>query len=140
MVDPALLRENAATVRTALQNRGADLHAELEELTTLEAQRRRLLPELEGLKREQNMAGEQAARPADQADGRRARIDRRTPQSRPADDSERATRKRSGGEERRRQRRGTNARRAQAVRLSGAGTLGSRTGTRHHRLRARHQD
>jgi seryl-tRNA synthetase len=62
MVDPALLRENAATVRTALQNRGADLHAELEELTTLEAQRRRLLPELEGLKREQNMAGEEAAR------------------------------------------------------------------------------
>jgi seryl-tRNA synthetase len=62
MVDPALLRENAVTVRTALQNRGADLHAELEELTTLEAQRRRLLPELEGLKREQNMAGEEAAR------------------------------------------------------------------------------
>jgi seryl-tRNA synthetase len=62
MVDPALLRENADTVRAALQNRGADLHAELEELTTLEAQRRRLLPELEGLKREQNMAGEEAAR------------------------------------------------------------------------------
>jgi seryl-tRNA synthetase len=62
MVDPALLRENADTVRTALQNRGADLRAELEELTTLEAQRRRLLPELEGLKREQNLAGEEAAR------------------------------------------------------------------------------
>jgi len=62
MVDPALLRENADTVRTALQNRGADLRAELEELTSLEAQRRRLLPELEGLKREQNMAGEEAAR------------------------------------------------------------------------------
>jgi seryl-tRNA synthetase len=62
MVDPALLRENADTVRTALRNRGANLHAELEELMTLEAQRRRLLPELEGLKREQNMAGEEAAR------------------------------------------------------------------------------
>ena len=62
MVDPALLRENADTVRTALQNRGTDLRAELEELTSLEAQRRRLLPELEGLKREQNMAGEEAAR------------------------------------------------------------------------------
>jgi seryl-tRNA synthetase len=62
MVDPALLRENADTVRTALQNRGANLHTELEELTTLEAQRRRLLPELEGLKREQNIAGEEAAR------------------------------------------------------------------------------
>ena len=62
MVDPALLRDNIATLRTALQNRGADLRAELEELTTLEAQRRRLLPELEGLKREQNAAGEEAAR------------------------------------------------------------------------------
>ena len=62
MVDPALLRDNIATLRTALQNRGVDLRAELEELTTLEAQRRRLLPELEGLKREQNAAGEEAAR------------------------------------------------------------------------------
>jgi len=62
MVDPTLLRDNIATLRTALQNRGVDLDAELEELTTLEAQRRRLLPELEGLKREQNAAGEEAAR------------------------------------------------------------------------------
>ena len=62
MVDPALLRDNLDDVRTALQNRGADLRAELEELATLEAQRRRLLPELEGLKREQNAAGEEAAR------------------------------------------------------------------------------
>jgi seryl-tRNA synthetase len=62
MVDPALLRDNVATLRNALQNRGADLRAELDELTSLEAQRRRLLPELEGLKREQNAAGEEAAR------------------------------------------------------------------------------
>ena len=62
MVDPTLLRDNIATLRTALQNRGVDLRTELEELTTLEAQRRRLLPELEGLKREQNAAGEEAAR------------------------------------------------------------------------------
>jgi seryl-tRNA synthetase len=62
MVDPALLRDNIAAIRTALQNRGADLGAELEDLLSLEAQRRRLLPELEGLKREQNMAGEEAAR------------------------------------------------------------------------------
>jgi seryl-tRNA synthetase len=62
MVDPALLRDNVDAVRTALQHRGANLHAELEELTTLEAQRRRLLPELEGLKRAQNTAGEDAAR------------------------------------------------------------------------------
>src|SRR5688500_17055898 len=62
MVDPSLLRDNIATLRAALQNRGADLRSELEELTSLEAQRRRLLPELEGLKREQNTAGEEAAR------------------------------------------------------------------------------
>jgi seryl-tRNA synthetase len=62
MVDPALLRESIGTLQAALQSRGADLRTELEELTTLEAQRRRLLPELEGLKREQNAAGEEAAR------------------------------------------------------------------------------
>jgi seryl-tRNA synthetase len=62
MVDPALLRESIGTLQAALQNRGADLRTELEDLTTLEAQRRRLLPELEGLKREQNAAGEEAAR------------------------------------------------------------------------------
>ena len=62
MVDPTLLRDNIATLRTALQNRGVDLGAELDAPTTLEAQRRRLLPELEGLKREQNAAGEEAAR------------------------------------------------------------------------------
>ena len=62
MVDPTLLRDNIATLRTALQNRGVDLGAELDAVTTLEAQRRRLLPELEGLKREQKAAGEEAAR------------------------------------------------------------------------------
>ena len=62
MIDPAILRDNLDTVRTALQRRGVDLKAELGELATLEAQRRRLLPELEGLKHDQNKAGEEAAR------------------------------------------------------------------------------
>ena len=62
MIDPAILRDNLDTVRAALQRRGVDLKAELDELATLEAQRRRLLPELEGLKRDQNRAGEEAAR------------------------------------------------------------------------------
>jgi seryl-tRNA synthetase len=62
MVDPALFREDAPVVRAALQRRGAELSAELDELATLEAERRRLLPELEGLKRDQNSAGEEAAR------------------------------------------------------------------------------
>ena len=62
MVDPALFRDNAPIVRAALQRRGADLAAELDELATLETERRRLLPTLEGLKRDQNSAGEEAAR------------------------------------------------------------------------------
>ena len=62
MIDPAILRDNLDTVRAALQRRGVDLKAELDELATLEAQRRRLLPELEGLKRDQNRTGEEAAR------------------------------------------------------------------------------
>jgi len=62
MVDPALLRDSVETLRTALQHRGADMRAELEELAALEAERRRVLPELEGLKRQQNAAGEEAAR------------------------------------------------------------------------------
>jgi seryl-tRNA synthetase len=62
MLDPALLRDNLHTVRTGLQNRGLDLSAELEELATLESRRRRLLPEIEGLKREQNAASDEVAR------------------------------------------------------------------------------
>jgi seryl-tRNA synthetase len=62
MLDPAFLRDNLDAVRTALQRRGADLTAELEELAALESRRRRLLPELEGLKREANAAGDEVAR------------------------------------------------------------------------------
>jgi seryl-tRNA synthetase len=62
MLDPALLRDSLDTVRSALQNRGADLHAELDELASLETGRRRLLLEVEGLKREQNAAAEAVAR------------------------------------------------------------------------------
>jgi len=62
MLDPAFLRDNLEAVRTRLQTRGTDFSSELEALATLEAQRRRLLPELEGLKREQNAAGDEVAR------------------------------------------------------------------------------
>src|SRR5829696_1349115 len=44
MLDPALLRDNLEAVRTALQNRGLAMTAELEELASLETARRRLLP------------------------------------------------------------------------------------------------
>ncbi len=62
MIDPALLREKPEAVRAGLATRGADLSTELEELATLETARRRLLPEVEGLKRQQNAAGDEVAR------------------------------------------------------------------------------
>src|SRR3989441_3815830 len=62
MVDPALLRDKLDAVRAGLQKRGLDMAAELDELASLEARRRRLLPELKGLKREQNTAGDEVAR------------------------------------------------------------------------------
>ena len=62
MLDPAILRDNLDGLRSALQKRGVDLSSELEELAVLEARRRRIIPELEGLKREQNTAGDEVAR------------------------------------------------------------------------------
>jgi seryl-tRNA synthetase len=62
MLDPAFLRDNLDAIRAGLQARGADLTSELEELAALEARRRRLLPELEGLKRALNTAGDEVAR------------------------------------------------------------------------------
>src|SRR5438093_10378287 len=62
MIDPAYLRDHFEAVRTALSNRGIDLTSELEELAALESRRRRLLPELEGLKREQNTSGDEVAK------------------------------------------------------------------------------
>ena len=62
MIDPAFLRDNLEAVRAALSNRGMDLTRELEELAALESRRRRLLPEIEGLKREQNTSGDEVAK------------------------------------------------------------------------------
>ena len=62
MIDPAFLRDHLEAVRAALCNRGMDLTRELEELAALESRRRRLLPELEGLKREQNTSGDEVAK------------------------------------------------------------------------------
>src|SRR6188472_3655080 len=62
MIDPALVRDRLDQVRAGYRNRGLDADAELEQLATLEARRRRLIPEMEGLKREQNTAGDEVAR------------------------------------------------------------------------------
>jgi seryl-tRNA synthetase len=62
VIDPAFLRDHPDAVRQKLATRGADFSTELEELVMLETRRRRLLPEIEGLKRQQNAAGDEVAR------------------------------------------------------------------------------
>ena len=62
MLDPAYIRDNMELVRKRLATRGVDLTKELEQLATLESQRRRVIPQLEGLKREQNTASDEVAR------------------------------------------------------------------------------
>src|SRR5215203_5982489 len=62
MLDPAYVRDRADEVRRGLQSRGLQPDGDLEQLAALDAQRRRLIPEIEGLKREQNAAAEEVAR------------------------------------------------------------------------------
>jgi seryl-tRNA synthetase len=62
MLDPAYVRDHIQVVKERLATRGGDFTPELEQLATLETQRRRLIPQLEGLKREQNTAGDEIAR------------------------------------------------------------------------------
>src|SRR5688572_7595226 len=62
MLDPAFVRDHREEVKRGLQSRGMDVENELEALAILENRRRRLIPELEGLKRDQNTAGDEVAR------------------------------------------------------------------------------
>jgi seryl-tRNA synthetase len=62
MLDPALVRDRLDDVRAGLRSRGLAADADLDRLAAVEASRRQLIPEVEGLKREQNAAGEQVAR------------------------------------------------------------------------------
>ena len=62
MLDPVYLRDNIDAVRQRLEARGIDLANDLETFASLEASRRRLIPQVEGLKREQNAAGDEVAR------------------------------------------------------------------------------
>src|SRR5262245_55853991 len=61
MLDPAFVRDNLETVRAGYASRGLDATAELEQLAGFESHRRRVIPQLEGLKREQNTASDQVA-------------------------------------------------------------------------------
>jgi seryl-tRNA synthetase len=62
MLDPAYVRDHMDEVRAGLRSRGLQPDAELEQIATVETRRRRLIPELEGLKREQNTAGDEIAK------------------------------------------------------------------------------
>jgi seryl-tRNA synthetase len=62
MLDPAFVRDHIEAVRTGLKNRGLDIDKALEEIATLETARRRILPEIEGLRRLQNTSGDEVAR------------------------------------------------------------------------------
>jgi seryl-tRNA synthetase len=62
MLDAAYVRDHIEEVRRGLRNRGLDADRALEEIATLETARRRLIPELEGLKRQQNTSGDEIAR------------------------------------------------------------------------------
>jgi len=62
MLDAAYVRDHTEEVRTALENRGLDPEAILVPFAALDAKRKALIPAVEGLKRDQNAAGEDVAR------------------------------------------------------------------------------
>jgi seryl-tRNA synthetase len=62
MLDAAYVRDHIEVVRAGLKSRGLEPDAELEQIASLEARRRRLIPDMEGLKREQNASGDEVAR------------------------------------------------------------------------------
>jgi len=62
MLDPSYIRDHLEEVRAGLRNRGLNPDKTLEEIATLETARRRLIPEIEGLRRQQNASGDDFAR------------------------------------------------------------------------------
>ena len=62
MLDPTFVRDHVELVRAGLRNRGLDPDKALEQIATLDTARKRLIPEVEGLKREQNTSGDEIAR------------------------------------------------------------------------------
>src|SRR6476660_8077011 len=62
MLDPTYVRENLPAVREALRRRGMNPDQALDALATLLSDRRRVIPEFEELKRQQNASGEEIGR------------------------------------------------------------------------------
>src|SRR5262245_43568462 len=61
MLDPVLVKDRLPEVEKRLATRGLDLSKELADLAAVEAERRRLIPQVENLKREQNASSEAVA-------------------------------------------------------------------------------
>jgi seryl-tRNA synthetase len=61
MLDPVLVKDRLSEVEKRLATRGLDLSKELADLAAVEAERRRLIPQVENLKREQNASSEAVA-------------------------------------------------------------------------------
>ena len=66
MLDLRLIREDPEGVRAALSRRGPQAAAELDRVIELDRRRRELLPELEGLRAEQNAANERIRSASDE--------------------------------------------------------------------------
>jgi seryl-tRNA synthetase len=62
MLDPHYVRENPDAVKKGLSTRGLDVTAELQQFAAADADRRRLVQQVETLKREQNASGEEVAK------------------------------------------------------------------------------
>jgi seryl-tRNA synthetase len=62
MIDPVFVRDHADAVRSGLKDRGLDPETILGPFGALDAKRRELIPQVEGLKRDQNTSGEEVAR------------------------------------------------------------------------------
>ncbi len=77
MLDLRLIRRDPDAVRAALTRRGEDVAAGVDRVLALDARRREVLPELEGLRAEQNEAGQaiaRAKREGEDAEGPLARM------------------------------------------------------------------
>ena len=59
MLDPTYVREHLPAVRDALRRRGMNPDGALDQLATILSDRRRIIPEFEELKRQQNASGEE---------------------------------------------------------------------------------
>jgi len=62
MLDPTFVRDHLDVVRARLAERGNPMQAELDALAQLDADRRKKIPEVEELKRQQNASSEEVAR------------------------------------------------------------------------------